>query len=158
MLALSVLALLVESISVSPSKPFDFSERTLVATLHAEGAQVYECLPSASGGRLDWAFREPVATLIDKGTTVGRHFAGPRWALDDGSLVRARVTQTFAGPTPIDIPLLKLDVIENARRGRLGAASEVYRVNTHLGVLQGSCSKLGELRSMPYSADYIFAR
>ena len=35
---------------------------TVVLTLHAEGAQVYEC-KAASDGKLAWAFREPIATL-----------------------------------------------------------------------------------------------
>jgi hypothetical protein len=36
---------------------------TVVATMHAEGAQVYECKTDA-GGRLAWQFREPIATLL----------------------------------------------------------------------------------------------
>jgi hypothetical protein len=49
---------------------------TLVATTHAQGAQVYECKADASG-KLAWQFREPVATLLVDGKTVGRHYAGP---------------------------------------------------------------------------------
>ena len=49
---------------------------TVVATLHAEGAQVYECKADA-GGKLAWQFREPIATLLLDGKTVGRHYAGP---------------------------------------------------------------------------------
>src|SRR5829696_718579 len=40
-----------------------------VLTLHAEGAQVYECKADPAG-RLVWEFREPVATLIEAGKTV----------------------------------------------------------------------------------------
>ena len=47
-------------------------------TLHAEGAQVYEC-KAGSDGKLAWAFREPIATLLLDGKTVGRHYAGPNW-------------------------------------------------------------------------------
>ena len=50
-----------------------------VATFHAEGAQVYECKASADG-KLAWAFREPIATLLLDGKTVGRHYAGPNWS------------------------------------------------------------------------------
>src|SRR5262245_66491016 len=49
---------------------------TAVVTLHAEGAQVYECKAS-SDGKLAWAFREPIATLFEDGKTVGRPYAGP---------------------------------------------------------------------------------
>src|SRR3981189_3886590 len=49
---------------------------TIVLTVHAEGAQVYEC-KAGNDGKLAWAFREPVATLVVDGKTVGRHYAGP---------------------------------------------------------------------------------
>ena len=64
--------------------------QTLVATVHAEGAQVYECKTDASG-RLAWQFREPIATLLIDGKTVGRHYAGPNWEMADGSAVVAKV-------------------------------------------------------------------
>jgi hypothetical protein len=35
----------------------------IVATLHAEGAQIYECKPG-NDGKLAWVFREPIATLL----------------------------------------------------------------------------------------------
>ena len=60
--------------------------QTVVVTLHAEGAQIYDCKAGADG-KLAWAFREPIATLLDNGKTVGRHYAGPNWELSDGSAV-----------------------------------------------------------------------
>jgi hypothetical protein len=48
----------------------------IVATVHAEGAQIYDCKADA-GGKLVCQFREPIATLLIDGKTVGRHFAGP---------------------------------------------------------------------------------
>src|SRR5262245_2148623 len=63
---------------------------TIVATLHAEGAQVYECKAEAGGG-LVWQFREPIATLLQDGKTVGRHYAGPSWEYGDGSAVVGKV-------------------------------------------------------------------
>jgi hypothetical protein len=59
---------------------------TVVVTLHAEGAQVYEC-KAGTDGKPTWAFREPVATLLLDGKTVGRHYAGPNWEHSDGSAV-----------------------------------------------------------------------
>ncbi len=70
----------------------------LVATIHAEGAQVYECKADAAG-QLAWKFREPVATLMIDGKTVGRHFAGPSWELSDGSLVTGKVSGSAPGAT-----------------------------------------------------------
>jgi Protein of unknown function (DUF3455) len=54
----------------------DAPGRTAVATLHAEGAQVYECKADTEG-KLTWQIREPIATLFLDGRTIGRHYAGP---------------------------------------------------------------------------------
>jgi Protein of unknown function (DUF3455) len=48
---------------------------TPVLTVYAEGAQVYEC-KADTAGKLSWSFREPIATLLQDGKTVGRHYAG----------------------------------------------------------------------------------
>src|SRR6187549_2206029 len=62
-----------------------------IGTVHAEGAQVYEC-KSDTAGKLTWQFREPIATLFANGKTIGRHYAGPNWELTDGSAVSAKVS------------------------------------------------------------------
>src|ERR1700745_1129401 len=78
-----------------------------VVTLHAEGAQVYEC-KAGSDGKLAWTFREPIATLLLDGKTVGRHYAGPNWEHVDGSAVVGKAVANVAGKTPSsDIPWLK---------------------------------------------------
>jgi hypothetical protein len=47
-----------------------------VATIHAEGAQIYEC-KADSGGKVTWLFREPVATLVlDDAIGITVRFAG----------------------------------------------------------------------------------
>jgi len=51
------------------------SGEAVMLTVHAEGAQIYEC-KADSGGKLVWQFREPIAALIADGKTVGRHYAG----------------------------------------------------------------------------------
>jgi hypothetical protein len=74
-----VAALFLQAVaSAEIPEPVAVSGETLVATIHAEGAQVYECKAAAAGG-LEWQFREPIATLLVDGKTVGRHFAGPMW-------------------------------------------------------------------------------
>src|SRR5215471_1601843 len=57
---------------------------TVVLSVHAEGAQVYECKASADG-KLAWTFREPIATLLADAKTIGHHYAGPNWEYVDGS-------------------------------------------------------------------------
>jgi hypothetical protein len=50
---------------------------TAMFTLHAEGAQIYECKPGADG-TLAWAFREPIATLFSARSPARRQ-ARSRW-------------------------------------------------------------------------------
>ena len=82
---------------------------TAVVTLHAEGAQVYEC-KAGNDGKLAWAFREPIATLVLDGKTVGRHYAGPNWEHMDGSAVVGKAVGNAPGKSASDIPWLKLEV------------------------------------------------
>ena len=130
---------------------------TAVRTLHAEGAQVYEC-KAGSDGKLAWAFREPIATLFEGGKTVGRHYAGPNWEHADGSAVTGKAVGNAPGATANDIPLLKLEVVARRGSGVLAEISTVQRINTVGGKLDGACEKAGAYRSVPYSADYVFLR
>ena len=128
-----------------------------ILTLHAEGAQVYEC-KTGSDGKLSWTFREPIAALMFEGRTVGRHYAGPTWEHGDGSAVQAKVVGNAPGATAADIPWLKLEVVESRGSGALAGADFVQRINTVGGVLHGACEQAGALHSVPYSADYVFRR
>jgi hypothetical protein len=130
---------------------------TVVLTLHAEGAQVYEC-KAGTDGKLAWAFREPIATLLADGKTVGRHYAGPNWEHSDGSAVVGKAAGNAPGATPNDIPLLKLAVISQRGSGILTGVTTVQRINTIGGKLEGACDKAGTFKSAPYSADYVFLR
>ena len=130
---------------------------TAIFTLHAEGAQIYECKPGADG-TLAWAFREPIATLLSEGKTVGRHYAGPSWEYSDGSAVVGQVTGTAPGSVAMDIPWLKLGVTSRRGTGVLSPATTVQRINTVGGRLTGACYKPGTFESVPYSADYVFLR
>ena len=130
---------------------------TAILTLHAEGAQVYEC-KSGADGTLTWAFREPIATLFSDGKTVGRHYAGPNWEYSDGSAVVGQVVGTAPGAVANDIPWLKLGVTSRRGNGALSPATTVQRINTMGGKLNGACYKAGTYESVPYSADYVFLR
>jgi hypothetical protein len=130
---------------------------TVVLTLHAEGTQVYECKAGAEG-KLSWAFREPIATLLLDGKTVGRHYAGPNWEYSDGSAVVGKAVGNAPGTTPKDIPWLKLEVTSHRGSGVLSAVTTVQRINTQGGKLDGGCDGAGKLQSAPYSADYVFLR
>lgn len=118
------------------------SGEAIVATFHAEGAQLYECRLDL-GNKLVWQVREPIAALILDGKTIGLHYGGPNWQHVDGA--------TFN-----DVPWLKLDVTEQRGNGILSRVKTVQRINTRGGAMQGSCETAGTYRSVPFSADYVF--
>jgi hypothetical protein len=129
----------------------------LVATVQAAGAQVYECTFDTADN-LIWQFREPIATLLVEGKTVGRHYAGPYWEMADGSAVSAKTSARAPGASADDIPLLKLDVAARRGAGQLAGVTTIQRINTKGGVADGECSSHGTLLSVPYTADYAFYR
>lgn len=129
-------------------------EAAPVVTVHAVGAQIYDCAPDINGN-LAWRFREPIATLLLDGRTVGRHFAGPGWELADGSKIVGKAVANAPGATEHDIPWLKLEGI--AGTGQFASVDVVQRINTTGGVLTGACDKVGEPKAVPYAADYVFA-
>jgi Protein of unknown function (DUF3455) len=128
---------------------------TLVATLHAEGGQIYEC-KADSAGKLAWQFREPIATLLADGKTIGRHYAGPNWDLADGSGVSGKVVSRAPGAGTQDIPLLKLEATAQRGTGQLTGVTTIQRLNTKGGNAEGPCSAAGTFMTVPYSADYAF--
>ena len=130
---------------------------TVVLSVHAEGAQVYECKAGADG-KLAWAFREPIATLLVDGKTIGRHYAGPNWEHIDGSAVVGKVTGNAPGATADDIAWLKLQVVSSRGSGVLTGVTTVQRINTKGGKFEGPCDKAGAFKSAPYSADYVFLK
>lgn len=130
---------------------------TEVLKAHAEGAQVYEC-KADSAGKLVWTFREPIATLLVDGKTVGRHYAGPNWEYSDGSAVSGKAVGNAPGATPQDIAWLKLEVASHRGSGLFSDVTTVQRINTKGGMLAGACEQAGSFQSAPYSADYVFLR
>jgi hypothetical protein len=138
-----------------PAVPLGLS---VVATLHAQGAQVYECRVGTDG-RLGWQLREPIATLMESGRTVGQHYAGPTWQTANGSdVVLGRVVGRLPGAGAGDIPWLRLEVAERrgVHGGQLTQVAEILRINTSGGVAGGICPTPGALRSVAYAADYLF--
>jgi hypothetical protein len=129
----------------------------LVTTVHAVGAQVYECRFD-SANKLVWQFREPIATLFIDGKTVGRHYAGPTWEMSDGSAVSAKVAARAPGAGPNDIPLLKLEATAWHGTGKLNGITTIQRLNTRGGNVDAECESSGTFLSAPYTADYAFYR
>jgi hypothetical protein len=160
-IAVAIFSSLVSLVGASAQTPLPDAiaapGETTVLTLHAEGAQVYEC-KAGSDGKLAWAFREPIATLLLDGKTVGRHYTGPNWEHIDSSAVVGKAVGNAPGATPDDIPWLKLTVTSGRGTGILSGVTTVQRINTVGGKLEGACDKPGTYRNAPYSADYVFLR
>jgi hypothetical protein len=160
--ALSATVLLTAQAVAQTPSAISGRDGTALVTLHAEGAQLYECKSSSGNkpeaGALTWQFREPIATLILDGKTVGQHYAGPAWDYSDGSGVKGKVISSTPGATPNDIPWLKLEIVDHRNGGVLSSVTAVQRINTRGGLAQGSCERAGDFLSVPYSADYVFLR
>ena len=160
-LTLAAAALLASQASAqTPAQipaPIAAPGESVIVTLHAEGAQVYDCKAGADG-KLAWAFREPIATLLLDGKTVGRHYAGPTWEMADGSTVVGKAAGRAPGATAQDIPLLKLEAVSQRGSGQLAGVATIQRLNTRGGVAEGACERAGAFLSVPYAADYAFYR
>jgi hypothetical protein len=169
LIVLTLMMSAAQLLAQSPAVPSSIAVHgdTLVVTLHAEGAEIYECEVDEHK-RFAWRPREPIATLTLDGDTVGRHYVGLRWGhVDDsklrweyvdGSVVQARIVASTAGAYANDIPWLKMDVVAQTGGGVLYGVTTVQRINTRGGMASGACGPAGSFLSVPYSADYVFWR
>ena len=126
----------------------------LVFHAYAEGAQIYQW----DGGA--WAFRGPSAKLYADaaGTgTVGIHYGGPTWESNSGSLVVGTLN-TPCERGPADIPWLLLDAARSEGPGIFDRVAFIQRVNTVGGRAPTVPGSLGEVRNVPYTAEYFFYR
>lgn len=126
-----------------------------ILSAHATGTQTYECRADP-GGALTWTFLEPTANLTVNGQTIGKHYAGPTWQLNDGSAVVGKVVAKAQGETTADIAWLKLDAARHTGAGKFDNVSAIQRINTRGGMLSGPCTVQGERMAVPYEADYVF--
>ena len=158
LIAPTVLAQAPARAEVSPDMPTTFQSRDhqVIMSLHAIGEQIYECKPAADGANA-WTFREPIASLMQDGKTVGRHYAGPNWDVADGGVSGKMVTSAPSG-TPDSIAQLELRVVDRRGAGAISDAQWVLRLHTLGGMLTGPCAPAGAMRGVPYTADYLFLK
>jgi hypothetical protein len=133
----------------------------LVLQVHATGSQVYICQPGPDS-KLAWILKAPEADLLDsKGTTIGKHFAGPTWKHNDGSEVVGKVVTRQDSPDADSIPWLLLTVASHSGDGILTAVTTIQRIHTKGGQPPASgCDTphRGSETKVAYSADYYFYR
>lgn len=125
-----------------------------------KGVQIYAC--KASGGTYAWALKAPDATLADaKGQAIGKHFAGPSWRANDGSMVVGALMNASPSPDAGAIPWLVLRAKSHAGSGAMATVQYIVRERTEGGMAPASGCDAGhagnEVR-VPYSAVYLFFR
>jgi hypothetical protein len=127
----------------------------LVFHVWADGVQIYQWNGAS------WAFQGPSATLYadpTRAAKVGTHYAGPRWESNGGSIVVGRLNRPCE-VGPADIPWLLLDGIRSeGLPGIFRDVSSIQRVNTVGGRAPTAPGSPGEVRNVPYSAEYFFYR
>jgi hypothetical protein len=125
------------------------------------GVQIYDCSPKAAQTSVyEWTFRAPEATLKDSsGRTLGRHFTGPTWELDDGGSVVGDVKARAPSPSPTAIPWLLLVARATAGSGKLTATRSIQRLQTVGGIAPSvgcDATSAGKVAKVPYTANYYF--
>ena len=149
-LVLAVVCMAPGSIAQTAKKSIDVPPHSkLLLRAVGSGDQVYSCFNGY------WALQTPDAKLLDqKGSVIGRHFAGPTWQLNDGSWVKGTAIAQKAAPDPTAVPWLLLESVGGT--GRLGAVRFIQRTETHGGNAPDvSCSQ-DATRRVPYTATYSF--
>ena len=127
----------------------------LVFHAYADGVQIYRWNGSS------WVPQGPSATLYadaDHKAKVGTHYAGPRWESNGGSIVVGRLNKPCE-VGPANIPWLLLDGAgHEGRPGIFQDVTSIQRVNTVGGRAPIRSGDPGEVRNVPYTAEYYFYR
>jgi hypothetical protein len=122
--------------------------------VYAEGVQIYQWNGTS------WIFVAPEAMLFaDAGNNgeVGIHYAGPTWESVSGSKVVGTVSDRCT-PDPEAIPWLLLRALSSDGPGIFHRVTFVQRVNTVGGIAPTDSGFMGEVRDVPYTAEYFFYR
>jgi uncharacterized protein DUF3455 len=132
----------------------------LIVRGRAVGAQIYVCQASAADpSHFDWTFKAPEAQLFDRSRPIIKHYAGPSWQANDGSVVVGEVVAKDDGPDAMAIPWLLLRAKSTSGEGLLSKTQFIQRLNTLGGKApQGGCGPalVGSEVRVHYTADYLF--
>ena len=132
----------------------------LILMARATGFQIYVCRPDADG-KPAWTLKAPDAELFDEQSkSIGKHFGGPTWQLNDGSQVTGKMAAKADPPDPKAIPWLLVTATGNSGNGKLSVVTSIQRVNTVGGLAPAAAEctvQSGEVEfKSSYSADYYF--
>ena len=138
-----------------PPGTFTLPDETLVLRARGEGVQIYTC---AQDGDWKWKLKAPEATLYDASHhAIGKHFAGPKWRLDDGSEVQGKLLSSKSQPGTI--PWLILSAASIGSNGKLSQVTTLERSETRGGVAPASGCDADHANAevrIPYTATYSF--
>lgn len=121
--------------------------------VYASGVQVYWWNGSA------WGFVGPLARIYANAGMngkVGKHYGGPTWKSNSGSLVIGKDTVRCT-PDPGSVPWLRLETDETDGSGIFNVVKFIQRMNTRGGMAPSEPGTIeGEEVSVPYTAEYVF--
>ena len=129
----------------------------LILHVYARGVQIYKWNGAT------WDFDAPRASLFAEANyfgEIGDHYRGPTWESKSGSIVRARrVMNTGCAPDPDAIPWIKLESTFTSGPGIFNGITYIQRTNTTGGMMPTEPGTVvGELKEVPYTAEYYFYR
>ena len=108
--------------------------------------QLYECKADwqkaqSGAGALTWQFREPIATLMMDGKSVGTALRRSELGAHRRQRSDGQGDRQHAGRNLERYPWLSLDVVGHRGNGILSDVTTVQRINTRGGVAKGSCER-----------------
>jgi hypothetical protein len=132
----------------------------MVLEARGSGVQIYQCGAGANSG-FAWTLQGPDAKLLDaQGRTLGTHFAGPTWKLNDGSQVQGTLVASEMATQAGAIPWLLLRAKPGSATGELANVTYIRRTETEGGLPDaGACrtsADAGKTARVPYLAKYTF--
>ena len=134
--------------------------QSLAFVLDAIGVQRYACNATATGAA--WTLVAPIANLLNNGLAAGTHYAGPTWAVNDGStVVGARVQGATINDTAIPWLLLSATDHGGTWLGAVSDVTSIQRLSTTGGLAPTTgcdAGLLGATVDVPYTAKYFFYR
>lgn len=126
----------------------------------AKGVQIYTC--KAASGSYTWALKAPDAILTDAhGHAIGKHFAGPSWQAEDGSVVVGDPISVSPSPDAGAVTWIVLRAKSHTGQGVMASVQYIVRTRSEGGVAPATgcdASHAGTETRVPYRAVYLFFR
>lgn len=148
-----VLAALAGGVHAQAAEPHAFEA-------FAKGAQIYSCKPA--NGSYVWSLKAPDAILSDvHGHVIGKHFAGPSWQAEDGSVVVGEPISVSLSPDAGAVTWIVMRAKSHTGQGVMASVQYIVRTRTEGGVAPAAgcdASHAGTETRVPYRAVYLFFR